>query len=69
MEEEQLNQISITLQDLALAVQIIDTCTKRGAIEGNEMATVGQLRDKLANFVNQNAPKQEDTETTETEES
>lgn len=66
MEEKQIN---ITLQDVALTVQIIDACTKRGAIEGNEMATVGQLRDKLANFVNQNAPKQEEGENKEKTES
>lgn len=62
MTEQEQEKINITLQDVVLAVQVIDTCTKRGAIEGNEMATVGQLRDKLANFVNQNMPKQEEAE-------
>jgi hypothetical protein len=44
----------ISLNDLQVAVNIIDACTKRGAFEGNELLAVGQLREKFANFVKAN---------------
>lgn len=55
-------QMNINLADLALIVNIIDTCTKRGAFEGSELATVGQLRNKVEVFVKSNMPKEETTE-------
>lgn len=58
MTEETIN--AINLSDLALVVQIIDACTKRGAFEGNELVTVGQLRNKVEAFVKANLPKQEE---------
>jgi hypothetical protein len=61
MTEETINNV-INLSDLALVVQIIDACTKRGAFEGNELVTVGQLRNKVEAFVKANLPKQEVTE-------
>lgn len=60
-EENKQETNSITLADLALMVQIIDTCTKRGAFEGNEMVTVGQIRNKIESFVKANMPKEEET--------
>jgi hypothetical protein len=59
-EETETNNIN--LSDLALVVQIIDACTKRGAFEGNELVTVGQLRNKVEAFVKANLPKEEVTE-------
>ena len=50
-------------------VNIIDACTERGAFKGNELVTIGTLREKLANFVRANQPKTEATEATETTES
>ena len=49
--------IAINLSELALVVQIIDTCSKRGAFEGSELVTVGQLRNKIEAFVKANAPQ------------
>lgn len=46
--------INITLQDIAVAVSIIDVCVKRGAVEGSELSVVGSIRDKFAAFVEQN---------------
>jgi len=46
--------INITLQDIAVAVSIIDVCVKRGAVEGSELTIVGSIRDKFAAFVEQN---------------
>lgn len=57
MAEEQKTQIS--LQDISFVVAIIDACVKRGAFEGSEIAQIGQIRDKLAKFVSENAPKEE----------
>lgn len=42
----------ITASDLELVVQIIDTCSRRGAFEGKEMARVGEIRNKLDSVVN-----------------
>jgi hypothetical protein len=61
MTEETVTN-NINLSDLALVVQIIDACTKRGAFEGNELVTVGQLRNKVEAFVKANLPKEEVTE-------
>ena len=65
MTQEAEQQEGISLNDLALMVNIIDTCTKRGSFEGSELATVGTIRDKIETFVKANMPKEEETETTE----
>lgn len=44
-----MNQL--TVQDLAIAVNLIDACVERGAFKGNEIYNVGQLREKLASVV------------------
>jgi hypothetical protein len=62
---EQTPQLS--LGDFTLAVNIIDACSERGAFKGNELVTVGQLREKFASFVKANTPEQKD-ETEETTE-
>lgn len=52
----------ITAGDLATMVRIIDAGSQRGAFKGEEMETVGALRNKLATVVNALAPKTEETE-------
>jgi hypothetical protein len=64
-EEQTAPQLS--LNDFALVINIIDACTERGAFKGNELATIGQLREKFAAFVKANTPETE-TNTEETEE-
>ena len=49
----------ITLGDMATMVQIIDLCSKRGAFEGAELATIGGLRSRVVAFVEANQPKDE----------
>ena len=56
--------IELTIKDITNAVSIIDVCVKRGAIEGSELTTVGQVRDKLASFVEENTLASEETEET-----
>jgi hypothetical protein len=60
-------ETNVTLQDMVTTVNIIDVCSERGAFKGNELAVVGQLREKLAAFVRENQPQQ--TEQAEKEES
>jgi len=47
------------LNDIRACVSIIDICTKRGAFNGEELADVGTLRNKLAEFVNANIQSDE----------
>lgn len=59
-EQEQKQQpVQITLQDIATVVQMIDVVSRRGAFEGNEMAGLGMLRNKLEMFLRQNQPQGE----------
>lgn len=44
-----MNQL--TIQDLAITVNLIDAAVERGAFKGNEIYNVGQLREKLASVV------------------
>ena len=55
-EEAQAPQLG--LGDLAAVIQIIDVCSKRGAFEGPELESVGQVRGRIAAFVQANAPQQ-----------
>ena len=55
--EQEAPQLS--LQDIATSVQVIDICSRRGGFEGQELETVGGLRNRLVTFLNANAPKDE----------
>lgn len=57
--EQQREAPQISLQDIAFVVQLIDVCTKRGAFEGNELTSVGTVREKFDTFVKMNAPTEE----------
>lgn len=48
-EQEQGGNLS--LQDIELAVRVIDLVSQRGAIRGDELATVGTLRERFAAFL------------------
>jgi len=52
-------ETNITINDIIMMVNIIDACSERGAFKGNELASVGTLRDKLATFVRENKPEDE----------
>lgn len=52
---------SIDLQDLALALNLINVAIKRGAYEPNELATVGQTHTKLDEFLKHQAWLQQQT--------
>ena len=55
----------MTAGDLALMVQVIDAGSQRGAWRGEELATVGALRNKLAGIVKALNPPAEETTTEE----
>jgi len=59
MSEQKQEAVQISLQDIATVVQMIDVVSRRGAFEGNEMAGLGMLRNKLEAFLRQNAPQGE----------
>lgn len=51
---------SLGINDIAMAVRIIDVSAERGAFRGPELASVGKVRDTLAAFVSANQPTEED---------
>ena len=51
----------ISYNDIKSCVSIIDIVSTRGAFKGPELSSVGQLRDKLALFVEKNKPPDQDT--------
>lgn len=46
----------ISLQDMKNVLVLIDLCTQRGAFRGAELASVGQLYEKIQKFVQQTEP-------------
>lgn len=68
MENDNTAPSNITLQDMVTMVNIIDVCSERGAYKGNELAVVGQLREKLAAFVKLHQPATDAEETDESAE-
>jgi hypothetical protein len=43
--------MNLDVKDLISTIQFIDIMVSRGAIRGNELSQVGQLRDKLEAFI------------------
>jgi hypothetical protein len=60
MSEE--TKANITLNDFIVMVKLIDVCSKRGAFEGAELKDVGMLRGRLADFIESNKPKEEESQ-------
>lgn len=53
----------ISVQDLQNVLVVIDLACSRGAIRAAELTTVGQLHDRILNFVKQNTtPTQENAQ-------
>ena len=52
----------LSIGDVAATVRVIDAVAERGAFKGPELETIGQLRGRLAEFVNANSPQPEATE-------
>jgi hypothetical protein len=67
MENQMMQQqaVTVTINDIATMVQLIDVVTRRGGLQGNEIASVGMLRNKLEAYVQQNSPQQQQPEDTD----
>ncbi len=63
--EPENNEPQISLADFSAALQVIDVCTQRGAFRGEELSSVGQLRDRINAFVQHHAPAKEEGEAEE----
>lgn len=51
--------VSLTLDDLAMFVQIIQACSSRGAFRPEEMSAVGALYERVTKFLDQVKPPQD----------
>lgn len=56
--QQQEQEVIINLGDLSTLLQIIDVVSQRGGFQGQELAGVGMLRNKLETFLRQKGPKQ-----------
>ena len=52
----------LNIGDLVSIVKIIDACSERGAFKGNEMGSVGAVRDRIAAFAEANQPVEQPQE-------
>ena len=57
----------IGVGDLEAVIQIIDACSQRGAFKGDELASVGSVRNRIDAFVKANKPAQPTDESNETQ--
>ena len=63
--DEVIAQATISLGDIRGAIQIIDVVTKRGAINGDELADVGAVRNRIQAFVTASTPATAEATVTE----
>jgi hypothetical protein len=57
--QQQQEEVVINMNDLSTVLQLIDVVSTRGGFQGNELAGVGMLRNKLEAYLRQNMPQQE----------
>jgi hypothetical protein len=56
-QQQQEQKVVINFNDLSTVLQLIDVVSTRGGFQGNELAGIGMLRNKLEAFLRQNAPQ------------
>ena len=49
--------VGLNVQDIINVVKIIDVVSGRGAVKGEELSSVGTVRDRLVAFINANVPQ------------
>lgn len=65
-EEKNSNQaVGLELADLVLVLKLLQVVSKRGAIQADEMATVGNLYTRLEAFVKAHTPAEPVDKSTE----
>ena len=52
--------VQLSYNDIAASLQIIDVCVQRGAIRGEEMSSVGAIRDRLSAFIEHSKTDEEE---------
>lgn len=57
--QQQEEAVSINMNDLSTVLQLIDVVSTRGGFQGQELAGVGMLRNKLEAYLRQNMPQQD----------
>jgi hypothetical protein len=50
---------SITIQEIGFLLQIVETCSQRGAFRAEELSSVGAVYDKVRGFLAANTPQPE----------
>jgi len=60
MGTEETPAPTLSLQDIATTVQIIDIVSKRGGFEGPELEQIGGLRSRIVAFLEANKPADAD---------
>lgn len=70
VEESAAEEVTITLQDVAICKQAIEVAATRGAFKADEMAIVGATYNKVSAWLNQMQPAvdNDDAESTDSEE-
>lgn len=48
--------LDISIQDIAVAVQIIDLASEKGLFKGGDLKPVGEVRERLVAYIKENAP-------------
>jgi hypothetical protein len=69
-KQEEVQAPEVNIGDFGAILQIIDVASTRGAFKGDELSSVGAIRDRVAAFVDFYTPKkqEDDKEETSTEE-
>jgi hypothetical protein len=49
--EQTQEEVGLSYGDITAAVQIIDVCSQRGAIKGDELVQVGTVRERFVAFL------------------
>ena len=64
-QTQEVNAPEVNIGDFGAILQIIDVASTRGAFKGQELSSVGAIRDRVAAFVDFYTPKKEEDENAE----
>jgi len=56
---DSVTPVAITIQDIGFLLQIVETCSQRGAFRAEELSSVGAVYDKVKGFLAANTPQPE----------
>lgn len=57
--QQEEKEVVINIGDLSTLMQVIDVVSTRGGFQGQELAGIGMLRNKLEAYLRQNTPQQQ----------